>query len=142
MANETIRVHGIADLQRALRQMDKDAPKELAAELATISDFVLQRARAKVPHLTGAARGSMKVKKQQRGAALAVGGTKAEYYPWLDFGGRVGRNRSVRRDVIPGGRYIYPTVAQHDDEIKRMVDVVLERMARRAGFQTSGRSYR
>lgn len=134
----TIRVTGIVDLQRALRQMDKDAPKELAAELASVSELVLRKARPKVPHLTGAAQGSMKVKKQQRGAALAVGGSRAEYYPWLDFGGRVGRGGSVRREVIRGGRYIYPTVAENSAEIKSMVDAVLEKMARRAGFEQVG----
>lgn len=146
MADETIRVEGIVELQRALRQVSKDAPKELASELASVAEFVLQRARPLVPRKSGSAQGSMKVRKQQRGAALAVGGSKAEYFPFLDWGNKVrsghgvGRGDSVPRPFIQGeGRYVYKTVKDNDVEIRRMVDVVLKKMAVKAGFETSGR---
>lgn len=136
--NGRLEVHGLGDLQKALRQMDKEAPKELAAGLAEATEIVLQAARPLVPHRSGAAQGSMKVRKQQRGATLAVGGTKAPYFPWLDFGGAVGRNRSVRRPFIPSGRYVYPTLKAKRPEVEAKVDEVLAKMARRAGFEQSG----
>lgn len=138
MDDAKIKVSGIVDLQKALRQIDKDLPKELAAGLAEAATIVADEARAHVPRRSGAAAASIKVKKQQRGAALAVGGTVAPYYPWLDFGGAVGRNKSVRREVIKGGRYIYPALKQKDEQVKQKVDEVLERMARKAGFDTEG----
>lgn len=136
-----INVVGLPDLQRALRQIDKDLPKELAAGLAEAAEIVRSAAAMKVPVRTGAARDSIKVKKQQRSASLAVGGSKAEYYPWLDFGGRVGGQKATVRDVIRGGRYIYPSLAEKDSQVKAKVDEVLERMARAAGFDQEGRGF-
>jgi hypothetical protein len=135
-----MKVDGIRDLQKALREVDRDLPKQLAAGLAEASEIVAGVARAKVPTRSGRAATSIKVKKQQRGAALAVGGSKAPYYGWLDFGGKVGRNKANRRPFIPGGRYVYPSLREKDAEVKAKVDEVLERLARLAGFATDGRA--
>ena len=136
-----ITVKGIPDLQKALRQIDKDLPKELAAGLAEAAEIVVRHAKPLVPRRTGAAQGSMKVRRQQRAAAVVVGGAKAPYYPWLDFGGRVGRNKSIARPFIKAGRYIYPTLKDRDAEVKAKVDEVLERLAKQAGFETTGRGF-
>lgn len=160
MADErSIEVHGLADLQKALRRIERTLPKELGAGLAEAAKIVADAARPKVPRRSGDAQASIKVRKTQRAASLAVGGAKAPYYPWLDFGGTVGRGRvsagnkqraggkfggtagSVRRPVIPGGRYIYPTLKEKDTQIKAKVDEVIADLARRAGFETEGRGY-
>ena len=138
MDDARISVTGIADLQKALRQVDKDLPKELAAGLAEASEIVLAEARPMVPVRSGKAAGSMKVRKQQRGASIAVGGSAAPYYPWLDFGGKIGRHNATTRPFITGGRYIYPALRRKDDEVRAKVDQVLERLARLAGFDTEG----
>lgn len=139
MDDGKIVVVGIPDLQKALKQIDRDLPKELAAGLAEASQIVLDAAKPKVPRgKTGRAQDSMKVRKQQRGAALAVGGSKAPYFPWLDFGGKVGRNKSVKRPFIPEGRYIYPTLKEKRPQVAAKVDEVLERLATAAGFETEG----
>lgn len=152
-----VEVRGIKDLQKSLREIDRDLPKELAAGLAEAAEIVAAAARPKVPHRHGHARGSIKARKQQRGAAIAVGGTKAPYFPWLDFGGTVGKGRkqagvskkraggayggtagSVKRPWMPEGRYIYPTLREKRDEVNAKVDEVLARLAVRAGFETTG----
>ena len=139
MADERIiQVRGIQDLQKALRSINKDLPKQLAAGLAEASEIVLNAARPLVPHVSGDAQASMKVRKQQRGATIAVGGTKAPYYPWLDFGGAVGRGKSVKREFIKQGRYIYPTLKDKRPEVEAKVDEVLKRLALLAGFETQG----
>lgn len=140
MADEMkIQVVGLKELQKALRDIERDLPKELAAGLAEVSEMVLVKARALVPRgKTGNAQESMKVRKQQRGASIAVGGTKAPYYPWLDFGGRVGRRRSVKRTFIQGGRYIYPTLKVMRPQVNAKVDEVVRRLSTQAGFDTTG----
>lgn len=138
MDSGKINVKGIPELQKALRQIDKDLPKELAAGLAEAADIVATAARPKVPVKTGAAAASIKVKKSQRSASLAVGGTKAPYFPWLDFGGKVGRNKSVRRYFLKGGRFVYPALKDKDKQVRAKVDEVLERMALKAGFEQEG----
>lgn len=144
MEDGKIVVVGIPDLQKALRQMDKDLPRELAAGLAEAAEIVAEAARPLVPHRSGSAAGSIKVKKQQRAAALGVGGNEAPYFPWLDFGGQIGAKSGKakgdrgRRPFFQKGRYIYPTLSRKNKQVKAKVDEVLERMARRAGFETEG----
>lgn len=156
MDDAKVEVRGIIELRKALRDLDRDLPKEMAAGLAEAAAIVGDEARRRVPRRTGRAAESIKVRKQQSGAALAVGGAKAGYYPWLDFGGTVGRGRiaggakklaggatggragSVKRPYIPGGRYIYPALRDKDREVKAKVDEVLARMATKAGFETEG----
>lgn len=133
-----VEVRGIRDLSRALRDIDRDLPKELASGLAEASEIVADAVRAKMPRRSGRAVGSVKVRKQQRGAALAIGGSKAAYTPWLDFGGKVGRNKSVRRPFLPEGRYVYPSLREKRDEVNAKVDGVLKRLAEKAGFETKG----
>lgn len=137
-----IEVVGVRDLQKALRQIDRDLPRELAAGLAEAAEIVAVHARRKVPVRSGAARGSIKPRKEQRGASLAVGGNKAPYFPWLDWGGRVGRGRSQVRPFIPEGRYVYPSLREKRPAVEEKVDEVLARLATRAGFETTGRSDR
>lgn len=138
MADQTIQVKGIRDLQRALRDIDRDLAKQLGEGLAEVADIVAKTARPLVPVKTGRAASSMKVRKTQRAASLAVGGTKAPYFQWLEWGGRTGRNKSVVRPFIPIGRTIYPTVKEKDAEIKNKLDEVLRRLAIQAGFETTG----
>lgn len=141
-----IKVVGIPDLQKALRAIDKGLAKELAEGLAEAAEIVARAARPLVPERSGEARASIKVRKQQRAAALAVGGSKAPYYGFLDFGnlprggGGVGRSDSHPRPFIKSGRYIYPSLAKNRDEVAAKVDEVLERMAAKAGFDQEGRS--
>lgn len=137
---EAIRVSGIRELRDALRQLDRELAKELAAGLAEAAEIVAAAARPKVPSRSGRAAGSIKARKKQTGAAIAVGGAKAPYFPWLDFGGRTGRNKSVRRPFIKEGRYLYPALSDKNAEVKAKVDEVLERMALKAGFETHGKA--
>lgn len=138
MDDAKITVVGLPDLRKSLRALDKELPKELAAGLAEAAAIVADAARPKVPARTGRAAASIKVRKSQSAAVLAVGGSQAEYFPWLDFGGAVGRAKSVKRPFLQGGRYIYPTLKEKNAQVKAKVDEVLERMARQAGFDTSG----
>lgn len=141
-SDSKVKVTGIPALQKALRELDKDLPKELAAGLAEAAEIVAKDVRRLVPERTGAASGSVKVKKQQRAAALAVGGSKAPYYGFLDFGNivgsgaGVGRGDSQPRRFIQSGRYVYPSLARNRDEVVAKVDEVIERMAKKAGFET------
>ncbi len=134
MANDTtIRIEGLTELRRTFRKVSKDLPKELNKELKGISAKIASRTAAKVPRLTGRAASSVV---PRSGGAIAVGGTKAPHYPWLDFGGRVGRGKSISRPVIPGGRYLYPTIQEERDSIIEEVNDVLMRLAKAAGFET------
>lgn len=140
MDEARIEVKGIKELQKSLRDIDKTLPKELAAGLAEAAQIVLSAAQPKVPYLTGAAQGSMKVRKSQRSASIAVGGTKAPYFPWLDFGGRVGPTKETRRPFLHEGRFIYPTLREKRGEVNAKIDEVMKRLAAQNGFDTTGKA--
>lgn len=132
---DVIQVSGLKELRRGLREVDKTLGPELRKGLNEIADMVGDAARPLVPSRTGKARSSIKAGSTERAVQLKVGGAKAPYYGWLDFGGKVGRSKSVRRPFIPGGRYIYPTLRRKREHIEDALLDVLERVGREA---TSG----
>ena len=138
MSDRTIEVTGIRELRKALKDVEADLPRELRDGLFEIATLVADAARVKVPSVSGDAAGSIKARKQSAAASLAVGGTKAPYFPWLDFGGAVGRNRSVKRPFLKEGRYVYPTLKEKRNVITEKVDALIKTLAVKAGFETSG----
>lgn len=136
--SDSVRVDGLRDLQRALRGISKEAAKELRLALREIAAEIAKSASAKVPRRSGRAASSYKPRASGAGAAIAFGGTRAPYAPWLDFGGRVGVNKSVSRPFIREGRYLFPTIGENSDEIKNRADEAMKRLADKYGFDQRG----
>ena len=135
----TVQVKGLKEFQGAIRQIDRALGPELRKGLNEAAEIVAGAARPLVPVRSGDAAGSIKVGSTQRAAQIKVGGEAAPYFPWLDFGGTVGRGKSIRRPYKRGGRFIYPTLAAKRPEVAAKVDEVLKRLATQAGFDTTGR---
>lgn len=135
MTRPRIEVEGLKEFQRSLRQMDADLPKQIRLVLNASGEIVIKYARPLIPSRTGAARASMKLRSSQREARLAAGGRRAPYYPWLDFGGAVGPDDSVTRPFVKIGRYVYPTLRDHNAEIQEAMSEGLQRLATDAGLE-------
>lgn len=119
-----ISVTGLAALNRGLKAIDTAAPKQLRLALNSAADMLVQRARPGIPAVTGAARGSLKASSTRTSARVKAGGTRARHFAWLDFGGEGKvRGRPPYRQYIPGGRYIYPVLA----EIRPQIEAELQR---------------
>lgn len=131
---ELVSIEGLVEFRKALRQLDKEAAKGLRVALNEGAELVLGRARPLVPSRSGRARASMKVRSSQTAVRVAVGGQKAPYYPWLDFGGKVGRNDSTARRFYSDGRYLYPSLREVRAEISDVLARSLTDVARRAGL--------
>lgn len=135
-------VEGLAEYKAALRQIDRELGGELRKGLNEVAQVVIDAARTRVPRRTGRAQESMKAGSTQNAAQIKVGGTAAPYYPWLDFGGTVGRGHrpgvggsgSVKRDFIKKGRYVYPTAEDKRDAIIDKLEDVIHELTRKAGF--------
>jgi hypothetical protein len=132
-----ITIRGIADLQRALRQMDADLPKQLRVILNQATDVVIDWAVPRIPRRTGRAAGSVKAKSSQREARVSMGGRRAPYMPWLDFGGKVGRNRSVERPFLKRGRYLYAGLEANGEDVQRIMAEGLAALAQSSGLEVS-----
>jgi hypothetical protein len=131
---DTVVVRGLRDVQKALRDVDRELGPELRKGLNEVAEIVASAARPLVPTRSGRARASIKVGSSQRAAQLKVGGTKAEYFPWLDFGGTVGRKHATRRPFIKEGRYIYPTLRKKRADVEDKLFEVVGRLTDRAGL--------
>ena len=133
----TIDIQGIRQFQRQLRQMEGGLHKKIRVALNSAAEIVVRYAKPKVARRSGTAAASLKVRSTQREAAVAAGGARAPYYPWLDFGGRTGPNRSVQRAFISEGRYIYPTVRERGEEIAAAGQTALNELAAEAGLEVT-----
>jgi hypothetical protein len=132
-----INVEGLSEFQRALKRLDAEAPKALRLALNGVADFVIGEARTDIPRRTGRAAASLKAKSTRTAVRISVGGRKAAYYPFLDFGGRVGRNKSVVRPYIAGGRYLFPALTANRDKAIGLLRQALHDVAADAGLDVT-----
>jgi hypothetical protein len=130
-----IRIEGLAQFSRALRKLDADAPKGLRLAFNEAADVVIARVRPKVPTLSGRARRSVKAKSTRTQARVAVGGPSAPYFPWLDFGGRVGRRKRTVRPFIKEGRYLFPGLSESHREVQAVLERALSGVVRSSGLE-------
>lgn len=135
---DPIKITGLAEFNRNLRKLDADLPKGLRLAGNAAGQLVVDWAVPRVP--TGPARGghassSIKTKSTRTEARVSGGGNRYPYYPWLDFGGRVGRKRSVRRQFMKSGRYIFEGYAQRYQDVQGALLRALLNVARDAGIE-------
>lgn len=134
---QPIRVEGLREFQAALKKTDGEAQKQLKVVLDNVSKVVAQGAERRVPRKTGRAAASLRAQSSQREARVVGGSKKVPYYAWLDFGGRVGRQRSVSRPFVRSGRYLWPTVAANRGPLEKALQKALIDLAREAGLEAT-----
>jgi hypothetical protein len=130
-------VKGLRELGKSLKRLDADLPKALRIALNDAADIVVDEARPRVPSASGRARKSVKARSTRTASRVVGGSARAPYYPWLDFGGRVGRNRSVHRPFIADGRYIYAAYFRNRGKYAEKLEEALVDVARRAGVEVT-----
>ena len=133
-AIDPIHVAGLRDFQSALKQMDGESQKQLRVVLNQASDIVVTYATPKVPARSGRARKSLRAQSSQREAKVMGGSKKVPYYPWLDFGGRVGKKKDVHRPFLKRGRYIYAAYSHQYPEVMEALQAGLAQLAEDAGL--------
>ena len=131
-----IQVSGLAQLNRGLRRIDSDAPKQLRLVHNDAAELLIEHVRPGIPSKSGAARRSLVARSTRTSARVAVGGKRARYYPWLDFGGQ-GRiaGRPAPREFIKEGRYVYPTLRKIRPQIEDRLQDGLTAVIRDAGLE-------
>lgn len=134
VAVEPIRVEGLRALARSLRAVDRNLPKAMRLAANEAADVVVVEARRDVPRRTGRAAASIKAQSTRTAARVVSGGNRAPYMPWLDYGGRVGRNDTARRPFIADGRYVYPAFRAKRAEVERTYLAALRHITVEAGL--------
>lgn len=134
---EIIRVEGLREFNTKLRKLGKDLPKGLRLAGNEAADIVVRQAKPLVPigpGRNGHAASSIRVASTRTEARVSAGGKRYPYYPWLDFGGGVGPNKSIRRPFYSDGRYIWKAYGDNRAEIERVLTAALIKVAADAGL--------
>lgn len=139
MSEVAIKIDGLAQFSRNLKKLDSELPKALRIAMNEAADVVVSAARPKVPKRTGRAARSIRVASTRTAVRVRAGGSRAPHYPWLDFGGRVGRRRSVIRPFLREGRYLYDVYFDKRDsgELQRVLEKALLKVAEQAGIEVT-----
>lgn len=138
--NVTVHIEGLREFRQALRRVQADAPKQLRIAFNGVANIVVQGTKPQVPVRRGKAQGSVRARSTQEKARVVAGGKRVPYYPWLDFGGRVGRKNATVREYVKDGRYLYPTYRQLRDRgvIEEQLVRAIVRVARSVGWEVTG----
>lgn len=134
-SSDPIKIEGLKEFQRALRNVEDGLQKQLRVALNAGAEIIVDAARAQMPRRSGAAAASIRAQSSQREARILGGSKKAPYVGWLEFGGRVGRNKATKRPFIKGGRYVFPQFGKHRDDVLATIVTELDNLARDAGFE-------
>jgi len=132
---DPIKIDGLADFSKNLKTLDRDLPKALRMAFNQAADVVVVDARQHIPSKSGKAKGSVKARSTQTASRVVGGSARVPYYPWLDFGGRVGKGGSIRRPFLKEGRYIYNAYFRNKPRYAEMVESALIDVARQAGIE-------
>lgn len=135
---EKITVTGLREFQQAVKAMDAGLPKTMRLVFNDAAGLVIDWARPRIPSKTGRARASLKARSSQREARVSIGGNRAAWVPWLDFGGE-GRikGRPAARPFIKDGRYVYQGLKVKRTEVTEIMSAGLTQLAREAGLEVT-----
>lgn len=136
MADDAVRIEGLKDFVRELREVDKAFPKELRLAGKDIAEGVAGKTRASFAGGSGSApkaAPSVKAGATQTGAYVRIGG---DAYPTA-LGNEFG---SVRYKQFPAwrgsdagaGYHLYPTIRASGDEIEKRYMEAIDRVAAKA----------
>lgn len=132
---DPIKIDGLAEFTRNLKKLDTDLPKALRMAFNSAADVVVTDARPRIPSRSGKAKASVKARSTQTASRVVGGSRRVPYYPWLDFGGKVGKGGSIRRPFLKEGRYIYNAYFKNRDRYAELVESALLDVARQAGIE-------
>lgn len=130
MAQVGIRIQGLNDFVRVLRDVDKELPKEVRKGFNVAAEIVAADARLRVPVRTGALRASIRASSTQREARVTMGSAKVPYAGWIEFGGKVRHNQ---RPYVRKGRYLYSAYRARRRVVQDLAEAVVSDLATRIG---------
>jgi hypothetical protein len=130
---DPIRITGLREFTRAMKDLDADLPKVIRTSLNDALGLVIGYAQPRVERRSGRAAASIRGASTGRSARIRAGGKRAPYYGWLDFGGRVGAQRQVKRPFYREGRYLYKGLVVKRLELTAAMEKALVGVAESAG---------
>lgn len=132
----TIRVEGLAELQRELRKIDSKLPRELRVANKDAAEVVARAARARaVAQGSTAAKTapSIKAAAEQRRSKVTLGGARYPFAWGAEFGGQ-GRPTTMQFRPHRGrdGYFLYPAIRSTRAEFMDVYERALDQLMRAA----------
>lgn len=134
MAVDPIQITGLRELNKSLKQVDANLPKGTRLALNEGAAIVAQEAARRVPRRTGRAASTYRARSTRTSARVAIGGAKAKYVPWLDFGGTAG---TAKRSFIKSGRYLFPALEKKRPEVLAALEHAVVAVVEGAGLDVT-----
>lgn len=104
---------GLAEANAAVKRWAKtQLPDDFAKGSRSFAESMRTQIESKVPVLTGLLASTVVVVPEPDGNAVGMGNEETPYAGWIEFGGSRGR------DLIPEGRYVYPTVMANQSTLE------------------------
>lgn len=117
-------IEGVRQVVLDMRRTAAALEPGVAEASAKVAALIVAKVRPRIPlgpGRAGHARSSVKATKSSRGGTrVSAGGKKFPYYPWLDYGGRVGPKRSIWRPFIREGRYVWAEFEDQRAAVRRI----------------------
>jgi hypothetical protein len=132
---EPIAIRGLKERRQALRDLGEGGQKQLRIVFNDAADRIVKDAAPKVPARSGRARKTVRARSTQTAAKVMGGSKRVPYFAWLDFGGRVGRNKTIERPFLPEGRYIYRSFYANRSAVMADLDEGLRRLIAESGLE-------
>jgi hypothetical protein len=137
VAVQPIKVEGLREARARLKALGDGQQKMIRLALNDAGAVIVDNTAPWIPSRTGRTRSTLKVRSTQSKAVVVGGGNRAPWYPWLDFGGAVGRKGSVYRKFYREGRFAWRTLGKRRTEVVEAVDTALVNAVREAGFEVT-----
>lgn len=130
-----VKIEGMREFRKALRDADRELPKEMRRAFNNVAEMVADEAANRVPVRSGRLRDSIRPRSTQTEGVVVMGRASVPYAGWIDFGGKIApRGTVVERQFIREGRYLFPAGRDLEPAIKRETVKVINRMADKAGL--------
>lgn len=139
-----VKIEGLKELRKAMRDAEAGSQKALQRRFKAVAAVVASAIAGKVTQgPTGRAAASVRPRATATSAGIVAGGQSAPYFPWLDFGGSVGRGHkagapwsgAVKRYNPKGGIWVYPTIEEMSDVIEREAGEGIQDALEEAGWE-------
>lgn len=137
----TVNVEGLRELNKSLKEMGPEFPREMRLANKEIATSVLEAARSRAFSLGGVAAKTaptLRVSAGTTSAGVALGGTRAPYAAGAEFGG--GRTPTTRQfkpwrgKGSDAGYFLYPTIRDNAEEIEAQYREALDDLIARVGL--------
>lgn len=136
-----IKVEGLRDTIRSLRQVDTEAPRAVRVANLEAAELVAGAARSLAGQAfqsrSGRAAGSIRALASQRDARVKAGGRDAPHLPWLDFGGAIRHEGHVHavRPFQRSGRVMLPALRDKREQVVDSYQQRIDGVIRAAGLR-------